>query len=126
MAGTVREFKMIAFPEVLYACLKEFAAAEKTKNRGAITAAVNRHLKGVEALCAKAGFAPGDEGKRKLVRTALDPATKNLVDEAAKRSGVDATNLMLLCLRHELGLRLVDPGRESILSRLKRRLARSR
>jgi predicted DNA-binding protein len=120
-----REFKMVGFTEHLYTCLREFTDAEGKTNRCAIREAVEQYLEGVEKLCAEAGFAAG-EGGRKLVRTPIDSDIKETLDEAGKRSGLDATALLLLCLRNYLGMRLKDAGREDVLSRLERRAARSR
>lgn len=125
MAESEREFKAVGFPAALYEHLRDFANAEDATNRGIIRTAVEKHLGEVLELCAKAGFAPA-EGERKLVRTPIDPGIKKLLDEAAEKSGLDATTLMLCCLRRTLGLRLKDPDRDSILARIKRRLARSR
>ena len=116
-------FKLVGFPAWLYALLREFSETEGTTNRSVIKIAVDRHLPSVLAHCAEAGLAPS-EGERKLVRTAVDPAVKTYLDEKAEESGVDATTLLLACLRHELGLRLVDSERKSLLARLKRRLAK--
>lgn len=120
-----REFKMIGFPEQLYLYLREFADEKELTNRCVIRKAVESHLDEVLRLCADAGHAPA-EGERKLVRTALDPGDKARLDGGAEKSGVDATALLILCLRHELRLRLKDRQRPSILARIKHRLARSK
>ncbi len=116
---------MVGFTEHLYTYLREFADAEGRTNRCTIREAVEQHLEGVEKLCAEAGFA-GGEGSRKLVRTPIDSDIKETLDAAGKRSGLDATALLLLCLRHHLGMRLKDADREDVLARLERRAARSR
>lgn len=116
-------FKLVGFPTSLYGLLRQFSETEGTTNRSVIKLAVDRHLPSVLAHCAEAGLAPS-EGERKLVRTAVDPAVKAHLDEKAEESGVDATTLLLACLRHELGLRLVDSERKSLLARLKRRLTK--
>ena len=124
MGPTVeRTFKLIGFPSLLYAQLRDYSESEALSNRSVIRNAVDKHLPGVLKLCAQAGFAPG-EGERKMVRTPLDPAVKDLLDEKAEESGVDATALLMLCLRNELELRLTDKQRNSILARMKRRLAK--
>jgi hypothetical protein len=120
-----REFKMVGFTEHLYTYLREFAEAEEKTNRCTIREAVQQHLEVVEMLCADAGFAP-NEGNRKLVRTPIDSDIKDILDKAGVRAGLDATTMLVLCLRHHLGLRLKDSERESILGRLERRAARTR
>ena len=118
-----RLFKLVGFPAALYAQLRDYSEAEELTNRCVVRDAVSHHLQQVLELCAQAGFAPA-EGPRKMVRFPLDEATKTLLDKKAEDSGIDATALLLACLRSELGLRLVDSERKSILARIKRRLAR--
>jgi hypothetical protein len=109
-----RELKVIAFPEPLYEKLRSKAQAENRTNRQILRRAIRRYAIRVEKLLAKAGFAP-NEGKRKLVRTALDATVLNRLREISERSGVDTTALIFLCLRNYLGVRLGDPGREALL-----------
>jgi hypothetical protein len=120
-----REFKLIGFPDQLYLHLRDTADAEEVTNRCYFRLAVEEHLDDVLKLAAQAGFAPL-EGDRKLVRTALDPAIKDQLDSAAEAAGLDATTLLLLCLRRKLGLTLAAKERDSILARIKRRLTRSK
>ena len=124
-ASTERLFKLVGFPEVLYAQLRDHSKVADLTNRCVVRDAVDHHLQQVLELCCQAGFAPR-KVSRKLVRFPLDEATKTLLDKKAEDSGIDATALLLACLRSELGLRLVDSDRKSILARIKRRFAKTK
>lgn len=125
MAEQAREFKMVGYPDVLYKYLREVSETEDITNRALIRTAVKKHLSKVETLCQKAGFAP-PEGDRKIVRTPLDLEIIEELAAASERSGLDFTVLTMLCLRNQLGLRLVDDSREEILARLKPKPARAK
>lgn len=125
MAEPEREFKMVGYPAGLYKYLREVSETEGITNRALIRTAVTKHLSKVETFCQKAGFAPA-EGVRKIVRTPLDLEIIDVLAEASKRSGLDPTVLTMLCLRNQLGLRLVDDSREEILARLKPKPARAK
>ena len=115
-----REIKVIAFPEVLYKRVRRTTKAEKTTNRAILRKAVTENLEKVEQMLAEAGFAPS-EGPRHLVRTAVDQQIVDTLRATAVRSGVDATTLILLCLRHHFGIRLGNPERAKLLKASARR-----
>jgi hypothetical protein len=100
----------VSFPTALYQRVRKAGPT----NREVLRTAISEELGEVKRLLMEAGFA-APEGARHLVRTPLDVDIDEQLRVESELLGIDATSLILACLRRHFGVRLGDRDRSQFV-----------
>jgi hypothetical protein len=105
-----RKFLNVNCPQALYISLQKARKASGVTARDVLGAALDGHLGDIAELVHEAGFAKAI--KPRLVRMPLDISDNTRLREVAEKLGLDATSVLLACLRRhfDASVRKDEPG----------------